>query len=174
VAPASRASFFAACDVLDMILAIKQQHGGATGWQQLQDTTVRFYQLHKEAYGTELFKPKHHWQLDVPEQIGRDGLVLDAFVVERMHLVVKSVAIVRGTCIALAKGAEGMLLVTRSVGVSGIATFVIMMHCSGMAACRSRGGIAAFVIMMHCSGMAACRSRDTSASAMHTWGRPNT
>ena len=48
--------------------------------------------LHQEAYGTVLLKPKHHWLLDIPTQLRRDGMVLDAFVIERQHLMVKGVA----------------------------------------------------------------------------------
>ena len=48
--------------------------------------------LHKAAYGTEFLKPKHHWLLDIPAQFFRDDIVLDAFVIERLHLAVKGVA----------------------------------------------------------------------------------
>lgn len=51
-----------------------------------------FADLHKKAYGTQHIKPKHHWMLDIPSQMRRDGLVLDAFVIERQHLTVKGVA----------------------------------------------------------------------------------
>jgi hypothetical protein len=53
---------------------------------------VTFLQLHKAAYGEARLKPKHHWQLDVPRQLQRDNMVLDAFVIERTHLAVKAVA----------------------------------------------------------------------------------
>lgn len=46
----------------------------------------------KAAYGERFLKPKHHWQLDVPAQLVRDGMVFDAFVIERTHLKVKRVA----------------------------------------------------------------------------------
>ena len=42
------------------------------------------------AYGEGWMKPKHHWQMDVPRHTQRDGLVLDAFVIERTHLAVKA------------------------------------------------------------------------------------
>ena len=47
---------------------------------------------HTAAYGTQYIRLKHHWGFDVCEQIVKDGLVLDAFVVERMHLQVKGIA----------------------------------------------------------------------------------
>ncbi len=37
-------------------------------------------------------KPKHHWLLDIPAQLRRDGQVLDAFAIESQHIFVKSVA----------------------------------------------------------------------------------
>ena len=51
-----------------------------------------YVRKHKLAYGTQYVKPKVHWLLDVPEQLVRDGLVLDAFVIERTHLTVKHLA----------------------------------------------------------------------------------
>ena len=59
---------------------------------QLEQATGRYLRLHQEAYGTVLLKPKHHWLLDIPAQLRRDGMVLDAFVIERQHLMVKGVA----------------------------------------------------------------------------------
>lgn len=59
---------------------------------QLDHGTARFLRLHQEAYGRALLKPKHHWLLDIPSQFRRDGMVLDAFVIERQHLMVKGVA----------------------------------------------------------------------------------
>ncbi len=47
---------------------------------------------HQAVYGTRLLRPKHHWMMDVPEQVARDNTVLDAFIVERIHLQVKWIA----------------------------------------------------------------------------------
>jgi len=88
-----RRSFFAVCDMLDLILSAKFKLVEAGDvWMRLEAATVTFLTLHKLAYGARWLKPKHHWQLDVPRQIFRDGLVLDAFVIERTHLAVKAVA----------------------------------------------------------------------------------
>jgi hypothetical protein len=43
-------------------------------------------------YGGCHLKPKHHWMMDVGPQVRRDRMILDAFVVERQHLLVKAVA----------------------------------------------------------------------------------
>ena len=48
--------------------------------------------LHQVAYGSDLLRPKHHWLQDLPAQLLRDQMVLDAFVIERQHLMVKGVA----------------------------------------------------------------------------------
>ena len=90
---AARQSFLAVCEMIDAILAAKFRfttvaHAAAL----VQTRAVQHLQLHKAAYGNRFIKPKHHWQLDVAAQILRDGLVLDAFVVERGHLAVKAVA----------------------------------------------------------------------------------
>lgn len=42
------------------------------------------------AYDIYVIKPKHHWLMHVPEQIARDNVVLDAFVIERQHVLVKA------------------------------------------------------------------------------------
>ncbi len=56
------------------------------GSVQLENGTGRFLRLHQEAYGKDALKPKHHWLLDIPSQLRRDGMILDAFVIERQHL----------------------------------------------------------------------------------------
>lgn len=86
-------SFAAACHVLDVITVAKQGLVAPRAAAQQLDTAVsEFLRLHKAAYGTQYIKPKHHWLLDVGPQLLRDGAVLDAFVIERTHLLVKGVA----------------------------------------------------------------------------------
>jgi hypothetical protein len=48
--------------------------------------------LHQIAYGSVYIKPKHHWMMDIPAQLVRDQCVIDAFIIERTHLVVKGIA----------------------------------------------------------------------------------
>lgn len=81
------------CDAVDLILHCKR------GLASVEESVPRLQaalQLHMEAHqrvhGKGYLKPKHHWLLDVPPQILADGCVLDAFVIERMHLRVKAVA----------------------------------------------------------------------------------
>lgn len=87
-----RRSFFAACRILDLLLHAK--HAVAALHEaipSLEAACASFMRLHREAYGTNLIRPKHHWVLDVPPQLARDNLMLDAFVIERTHLSVKAV-----------------------------------------------------------------------------------
>lgn len=90
---AKRLSFDAACKVLDLILIAKRglaSPRAAAG--PLLEACRAHLQLHKAAYGSWFIKPKHHWLLDIPPQMHRDNLIIDAFVIERNHLVVKAVA----------------------------------------------------------------------------------
>ena len=59
---------------------------------QLGRLVSRFLVPRKAVYDTTLLKPKHHWLLDIPAQLTRDQMILDAFVIERRHLLVKGVA----------------------------------------------------------------------------------
>jgi hypothetical protein len=77
----------------DVLLAIKRGLIPAgIGATQLDTATRMFLELHKVCYGGQHLKPKHHWMLDLGPQVRRDRMILDAFVVERQHLLVKSVA----------------------------------------------------------------------------------
>ena len=86
-------SFQAACHVIDLILITKY---GMTDPQQaasaLRLAMTDHMRKHISAYGTSHVKPKHHWLFDCAAQVARDGLVLDAFIIERRHLAVKSIA----------------------------------------------------------------------------------
>ncbi len=87
------ASFQAVCRVMDLILIAKRCEGDFLNASvELQKALEAHMQLHQHAYGTDHIKPKHHWMMDIPRQLVRDRCVLDAFVIERTHLVVKSIA----------------------------------------------------------------------------------
>jgi hypothetical protein len=87
------ASFQAVCRVMDLILVAKRREADFLHASvELQRALEAHMQLHQHAYGTDHIKPKHHWMMDIPRQLVRDGCVLDAFVIERSHLVVKGIA----------------------------------------------------------------------------------
>lgn len=88
-----RQSFHACCKVLDHLLETKRGFSSAQhDAVHLRAAIEHMLRSHVSAYGTDNLIPKHHWMLDVPEQIERDNLVLDCFIIERMHLLVKGVA----------------------------------------------------------------------------------
>ena len=75
------------------MLAIKQGLVPADdGAAQLEVATQHFMVLHQRCYGNQHLKPKHHWLMDLGPQVRRDRMILDEFVIERQHLLVKSVA----------------------------------------------------------------------------------
>lgn len=88
-----RKSFEAACRVVDIIMDAKwmriSMHDAS---RSLRVATSDAMRLHIQAYGTDHVKPKHHWIMDLPDQFLKDPVVLDAFVVERLHVRVKRCA----------------------------------------------------------------------------------
>ena len=87
------ASFSACCRSVDAIMSCK---GGmvspAATAARLRDLSCEHLGLHIRAYGKESVKPKHHRNIDVGDQLLRDGVVVDMRIVERNHLKVKRVA----------------------------------------------------------------------------------
>lgn len=90
---AHKASFDAACRVLDIILRAKRGRADVMRCaDELRVALAEHLRAHKITYGTRLVRPKHHWLMDLPDQLRRDGCVLDAFVIERIHLQCKRIA----------------------------------------------------------------------------------
>ena len=61
----------------------------------MREAVTRCITFHVAAYGEEFVKPKHHWCYDIAEQLERDQdvqVLLDAFVVERLHLRFRDLA----------------------------------------------------------------------------------
>jgi hypothetical protein len=82
-------SFYALGYALDLLHAAKR---GPINTVELQAALSLHGDLHKLAYGSEYFKPKHHYAHHIPKQIARDGLLLDTFVLERKHQPIKRCA----------------------------------------------------------------------------------
>ena len=88
-----RQSFDAACRVIDVIMKAKlhvMTMGDAA--RELIVIMGDFMAKHKEAYGDQFIKPKHNWLWDLIAQFLRDPFVLDALIVERLHLTVRRAA----------------------------------------------------------------------------------
>ena len=85
------AVFRAICRAIDVIQMAKKgllpmRRAGV----QLKETLQRWLQLHKALYGERHIKPKFHWMFDVAEVMADgDELVMDQFVIERLHLLIK-------------------------------------------------------------------------------------
>lgn len=88
-----RQSFDAACYVVDLILRAKNSlismHDASA---ELRVAMGDFMAKHTRAYGDALVKPKHHWLWDLVDQFMRDPFVLDALIVERLHLTIRRAA----------------------------------------------------------------------------------
>ncbi len=107
------ASFNAVSNVIDCILDVKRCLVDVrAGADRLEAAVRRHLALHTSVYGAAHIRPKHHWMLDLPQQLRRDGAVLDAFVIERTHLRVKAVAETIKNTRAFERSALASLLTT--------------------------------------------------------------
>ena len=87
---ASAASFLAGCKVVDLLRLPKlHQLEVAEAEAMLTDAICDFMEKHKKAYGTDCIRPKHHWMFDVAISAFRHGMVIDMWIIERLHLRVK-------------------------------------------------------------------------------------
>ena len=90
---AERNSFNALCSFVDLISRVKNGIADARATAPtLRRALAEHNRVHKLAYGESLIKPKHHLNADIPGQWTRDGVSIDAFVIERAHLRVKRIA----------------------------------------------------------------------------------
>jgi hypothetical protein len=93
VTDAHRTSWEAACKMVGLLLAAKHEVSScAVIAPRLQEAAAAHLQAHLLAHGPDKIRPKHHWGMDLAAQLLRDNMVVDAFVIERMHLRVKAVA----------------------------------------------------------------------------------
>ena len=82
-------SFTLCCKVLDMLQDAK---GGVAQSDVLAAAICNHLQQHKRVYGEDDWKPKLHYSLHIPQQVLRDNMLFDCFVVERSHQVPKLLA----------------------------------------------------------------------------------
>ena len=87
---AQRLSFESACDIVDLILQAKRANiSMPEASLRLKRAISTHMQLYIAAYGDEELKPKHHWMFDIAEQMESLPCVVDAFIIERIHLRIK-------------------------------------------------------------------------------------
>jgi len=84
-----------ACSVMDVILAHKRGLiSSREAAASLRSRVANYINKHKEIYGRTKFRPKVHWMYDVADQLdyaADHGLpCVDQFVIERIHLAIKS------------------------------------------------------------------------------------
>ena len=82
-------SFMALCDVIDCYVRIKREEPEPP--QHFRACMEGFMRCHGDAYGSASFKPKHHWSMHLPAQYATDGMLVDTFVLERKHTLLKTV-----------------------------------------------------------------------------------
>ena len=86
-----RASFDAMCEAIDTIqMAKKGLMPLPQASARLKRQLTKWLNLHIAAYGSRWVKPKFHWMFDIAEQMALDEMVLDQFIIEGLHLAIKS------------------------------------------------------------------------------------
>ena len=86
-----RSSFFAACDVIDLMQSAKRKSDRLV-LRDLLRKVGSFFEAHIRAYGQQYIRPKHHYMFHMTKQAEEDGFWLDCFVHERKHQLAKSCA----------------------------------------------------------------------------------
>ena len=81
-------ALFALCDFIDAYLVAKREHRNLSA-SELARRAEAFFKACKEAWGDDIVVPKHHYMLHLAIQYMADGFLMDCFVTERMHHVMK-------------------------------------------------------------------------------------
>ncbi len=88
-------AFESCCKVIDIIMLLKNGYADQTSrlelLAQLEAAIDESISIHIATYGDEAIRPKHHRMMHIPSQIRLFCFVIDAFIIERLHLVVKDV-----------------------------------------------------------------------------------
>ena len=88
-----RACFSNICRAVSLLLRVKRgAMRGPDVAPQIRELLKEHLRLFQELYGADLVRPKHHWGFDVVDQIERGGYIMDAFIIERLHLRARGVA----------------------------------------------------------------------------------
>lgn len=90
---AETSSFLAMCKIVELLSCMKLRCPvPADLCDQLAAAQSQHLKLFVQSYGAEAVRPKHHFSLHLPSQIKRDKLILDVWVHERKHRLIKSSA----------------------------------------------------------------------------------
>lgn len=82
-------SYLALCEVIDVLLAVRQ---GTHTADQLARAIEKYVKKHQAAFGTSVWVPKYHYLQHLPSQIMKQKVVIGCFVHERKHRVAKKFA----------------------------------------------------------------------------------
>lgn len=84
------ASFRAMGAVVEQLQLLKNSFRPSTAdCDKLQSLLKAHFQVFKATWGNDNVLPKHHFALHIPTQVAQDGMLIDAFVLERKHRVFK-------------------------------------------------------------------------------------
>ena len=78
-------SMLACLEVLELVQSVKT---GTVAHTDLREAIVKHLVLYKSCYGSEAFRPKHHYALHLPYMLQRHGFLLMTFTHERKHRLV--------------------------------------------------------------------------------------
>ena len=85
--------FLLACDAVDVLMQAKRcEKPMRRAGEELRDVLVRHQVAHQALHGLGHVKPKHHWAFDIAEQLQTDAWLFDSFVIERLHLRIRTIA----------------------------------------------------------------------------------
>ena len=87
-------AFKATCKVIDIIMILKKGYAADEPARvdllvQLEAAIDMMIALQIAAYGESVIRPKHHRMQHIASQIRKHKFVIDAFVIERLHLLIK-------------------------------------------------------------------------------------
>jgi hypothetical protein len=74
--------------VLDVVAMLQSVKTGTVDPADLERAIVKHLQLYKTCYGSESFRPKHHYALHLPYMLRHHGFLLMTFTHERKHRLV--------------------------------------------------------------------------------------
>ena len=82
------------CDLADALQQAKRRHYKCKREMArlIKDLVRQYLQVRRAVYGTQGVKPKHHMLLHIADQLLKDGILLDCWLLEHMHAMLKSVA----------------------------------------------------------------------------------
>ena len=88
-------SFYSICEVADVLQQAKFQHFKCrkTMAKLIKDLVGKYLKVRKAIYGTKGIRPKHHKLMHLWKQLLDDGFLMDCFILEHMHCLIKPLCV---------------------------------------------------------------------------------